>query len=62
MMNIMKEYNEKELTLSVQGRIDTITSQELEVQLKRAIDQKKSSSELLKQYEGLIPKAQEQER
>ncbi len=29
-MNIIKEYNEKELTLSVQGRIDTITSQELD--------------------------------
>lgn len=29
-MNIIKNYNEKELTLSVEGRIDTITSQELE--------------------------------
>lgn len=25
-MNIIKNYNEKELTLSVEGRIDTITS------------------------------------
>ena len=32
-MNIMKEYNEKELTLSVQGRIDTITSQELDKEI-----------------------------
>lgn len=38
------------------------TLQELETQLKRTIDQKKASSELLKQYEGLRPKAQEQER
>ena len=29
-MNIVKNYNEKELTLSVDGRIDTITSQELD--------------------------------
>ena len=29
-MNIIKNYNEKELTLSVKGRIDTITSQELD--------------------------------
>ena len=29
-MNIIKNYNEKELTLSVEGRIDTITSQELD--------------------------------
>ena len=33
MMNITKEYNEKELTLSVNGRIDTITSQELEKEI-----------------------------
>ena len=32
-MNITKEYNEKELTLSVNGRIDTITSQELEKEI-----------------------------
>lgn len=29
-MNITKNYNEKELTLSVEGRIDTITSKELD--------------------------------
>ena len=29
-MNIAKDYNGKELTLSVEGRIDTITSQELD--------------------------------
>ncbi len=29
-MNITKDYNGKELTLSVEGRIDTITSQELD--------------------------------
>mgnify|MGYP002527735049 CR=1 FL=1 len=28
-MNITKSFNEKELTLSVEGRIDTITSQDL---------------------------------
>lgn len=32
-MNIVKNYNEKELTLSVEGRIDTITSQELEKEI-----------------------------
>ena len=29
-MNIEKNYNEKELTLAVEGRIDTITSKDLE--------------------------------
>ncbi len=29
-MEITKNYNEKELTLSVEGRIDTVTSSELE--------------------------------
>ena len=29
-MNISKSYNEKELTLSVEGRIDTLSSNELE--------------------------------
>ena len=29
-MNIDKNYNDKELTLTVEGRIDTITSNELE--------------------------------
>ena len=33
-MNITKNYTEKELTLSVEGRIDTITSQELQKKLK----------------------------
>lgn len=28
-MNITKNYNEKELTLAVEGRIDTVTSEEL---------------------------------
>lgn len=32
-MNIIKKYNEKELTLSIEGRIDTITSQELEKEI-----------------------------
>ena len=32
-MNIKKEYNEKELTLSVEGRIDTLTSQDLEKEI-----------------------------
>ncbi|MBQ2831677.1 STAS domain-containing protein [Methanobrevibacter sp.] len=32
-MNIEKKYNEKELTLSVDGRIDTITSQDLETEI-----------------------------
>ena len=32
-MNIVKNYNEKELTLSVEGRIDTITSPELEKEI-----------------------------
>ena len=32
-MNISKNYNEKELTLTVKGRIDTITSKELEKEI-----------------------------
>lgn len=32
-MNITKNYTEKELTLSVEGHIDTITSQELEKEI-----------------------------
>ena len=32
-MNIAKKYNEKELTISVEGRVDTITSQELEKEI-----------------------------
>lgn len=32
-MEISKNYNDKELTLSIDGRIDTITSQELEKEI-----------------------------
>lgn len=32
-MEIAKNYNEKELTISVKGRIDTITSQDLEKEI-----------------------------
>ena len=32
-MEITKNYNEKELTLSVKGRIDTLTSQELDKEI-----------------------------
>ena len=32
-MNIVKNYNEKELTLSLEGRIDTITSQDLDKEI-----------------------------
>lgn len=32
-MNIIKEYNEKELTLSIEGRVDTITSQNLDKEI-----------------------------
>ena len=32
-MNINKSYNEKELILAVEGRIDTITSQELDKEI-----------------------------
>ena len=32
-MNITKNYNEKELTLSIEGRIDTITSQDLDKEI-----------------------------
>ena len=36
-MNILKNYDEKELTLSVEGRIDTITSQELDNEINAEI-------------------------
>ena len=36
-MNITKDYHEKELTLSVEGRIDTITSQELDKEINAEI-------------------------
>lgn len=32
-MNIIKSYNEKELTLSVEGRINTVTSKELDKEI-----------------------------
>ncbi len=32
-MNIIKDFNEKELTLSIEGRIDTITSQDLDKEI-----------------------------
>ncbi len=32
-MNIDKNYNDKELTLTVEGRIDTITSQDLDKEI-----------------------------
>ncbi|AMD16984.1 hypothetical protein TL18_02465 [Methanobrevibacter sp. YE315] len=32
-MEITKNYNEKELTLNIEGRIDTITSQELDKEI-----------------------------
>lgn len=32
-MNIIKEYNEKELTLIIEGRIDTITSEDLDKEI-----------------------------
>lgn len=36
-MEITKNYNEKELTVSVEGRIDTITSQELDKEIQDEI-------------------------
>ena len=32
-MNIIKEYDDKELVLTVEGRVDTITSQDLEKEI-----------------------------
>ena len=32
-MNISKSYNEKELTLAIEGRIDTLSSKELETEI-----------------------------
>lgn len=32
-MNIIKNYNQKELTLIVEGRIDTVTSQQLDKEI-----------------------------
>ena len=37
-MNIIKEYNEKELTMKIEGRIDTITSQDLEKEITSELD------------------------
>ena len=36
-MNINKKINGKELTLAVEGRLDTITAPQLEVELKRSV-------------------------
>lgn len=36
-MNITKNYNGKELTISIEGRVDTLTSQELEKEIKGEI-------------------------
>ena len=36
-MDIMKDYNEKELTLSIEGRVDTITSQDLDKEISEEI-------------------------
>ncbi len=36
-MNIVKDYNGKELTMTVEGRIDTITSQDLEKEINEEI-------------------------
>lgn len=36
-MNIVKNYNEKELTLSIEGRIDTITSQDLDKEIEEEL-------------------------
>lgn len=36
-MNINKEYNQSKLTLIVEGRIDTITSQELDDEIQKEI-------------------------
>ena len=36
-MNITKEYNQSKLTLTVEGRIDTITSQELDDEIQKEI-------------------------
>ena len=37
-MNISKNYNKNELTITVEGRIDTITSQDLEKEINSEID------------------------
>ena len=36
-MNISKNYNEKELTLVIEGRVDTITSQNLHEEINNEI-------------------------
>lgn len=36
-MNINKKINGKELTLAVEGRLDTITAPQLEAELKRSV-------------------------
>lgn len=37
-MNINKEYNQSKLTLTVEGRIDTITSQELDDEIQKELN------------------------
>lgn len=37
-MNIIKSYNEKELTLSIEGRVDTETSKDLDMEIKEEYD------------------------
>lgn len=37
-MNIIKNYNGNELTLSIEGRVDTITSQDLDKEIEDELD------------------------
>lgn len=37
-MNIIKNYNENELTMAIEGRIDTITSEDLKKEIDEEID------------------------
>jgi len=37
-MNITKNYNEKELTMTIEGRVDTITSHDLEKEINDELD------------------------
>lgn len=37
-MNIIKNYNQKELTIIVEGRIDTITSQQLDKEIQEELE------------------------
>ena len=49
-MTISKELNGKTLTISVEGRLDTITSPELETELKSSLD---GVTELIMDFEKL---------